>query len=213
MLLRIIKTLAYIFVFSAISFTIVYLLNKNSLDVAQNEEKEITPDNYNSDIKSSLAAGSMIKITGTPDLLRQISQEKKDTTDTNGIQYYYVALKEYGSDFVIKIKPGKLNDQKQTFEGKLVHISDTSFGSQIKNALNNPINFDDKVNQDAAAELDSDAKNLISESSKGDFSDSTFVVLDGEVLNSRQIILGIILWTTVLSLFLITLFRRIVFQF
>jgi len=213
MLLRIIKTLAYIFVFSAISFTIVYLLNKNSLDVAQNEEKEITPDNYNSDIKSSFAAGSMIKITGTPDLLKQISQEKKDTTDTNGIQYYYVALKEYGSDFVIKIKPGKLNDQKQTFEGKLVHISDTSFGSQIKNALNNPINFDDKVNQDAAAELDSDAKNLISESSKGDFSDSTFVVLDGEVLNSRQIILGIILWTTVLSLFLITLFRRIVFQF
>ena len=86
MLLRIIKTLAYIFVFSAISFTIVYLLNKNSLDVAQNEEKEITPDNYNSDIKSSLAAGSMIKITGTPDLLRQISQKKKDTTDTNGIQ-------------------------------------------------------------------------------------------------------------------------------
>lgn len=212
MLLKIIKTLAYIFVLSALSFTAVYLLNKNNLDMAQKEARTINPETYNSEVKNSLQFGSVLTINGTPNLLKQVSQESKEQTDDSAVQYYYVALKEYGEDFIIKIKPGKLNAQSQTFTGKLIHLGDTEFGTRIKNALNNTIDLSDEENLDAGNQLDIDSRNLIAENSKGNFTNETFLVVDEDVLNERQVVLGIALWTSVLSLFLITLLRKKVFQ-
>lgn len=211
MVLRIIKTLAYIFVFSAISFTIVYLLNKSTLDMAQKEARSITPEQYNEEVKNSLQYGSILTITGTPNLLKQVSQESKEIIDESAIQYYYVALKEYDEDFVIRMKPGKLTGGMQSFTGRLISLDDTEFGTRIKNSLNNSIDLSEEENQAAGSQLDPDSKNIIAESSKGTFTNETFLILDENVISERQVVLGIALWTSVLSLFLITLFRKKIF--
>lgn len=214
MLLRIIKTLIYIFVFSAIAFTVVYLLNKSNLDLAQKEPITITSENYTGEVKNSVKYGAIVKITGTPNLLKQVSQESKESNknDENSVQYYYVALKEYDEDFVVRIKPGKLAANSQTFVGKVIALSSTEFGTRIKNSLNNSIDFDEAQNKEASNELDQESKTLIAENSIGQFENETFLILDEDILSERQVVLGIALWTSVLSLFLITLFRRIVFQ-
>ncbi len=210
-LLKIIKTLAYIFVFTTISFTVVYLLNKSSLDLAQSEVKVVTADNYAS-VKDSIAENSVIQITGTPDLLKQVSEEAKDSISTEGIQFYYTALKEYGDNIVVKVKPGKLNPLSQTFTGQAVNLSRYTQGEKIISGLNAQINLDSSLNADAAKEIQDASKSIVEEDSKGNFGDSTLLILDEDVPNLRQVTLGIALWTSVLSLFLITLFRKKVFQ-
>ena len=180
--------------------------------MAQKEARSVTSENYNDELKNSLQFGSIVTITGTPNLLKQVSQESKEVTDESAIQYYYVALKEFNEDFIVRIKPGKLNAESQSFTGKLIRLSDTEFGTRIKNSLNNSIDLSEEENVDASNQLDVDSKNLIAENSKGNFSNETLLILDEDIINERQVMLGIALWTTVLSLFLITLFRRIVFQ-
>ncbi len=213
------KTIFYILLFTVISAGIVYLLNKSTLDAANRPLDTITPENYNDTVKNNIQIGDTVQITGTPNLLYQIEQiNNAISTGTNQSgddkipQYYYVGLKEYNFDFVVRILPGKLFAKPQTFTGKAVGLAQTEFSTRIKNSLNKPISFEESINKDASAELDDEAKSQISEKSKATFSNATLLVMDGDIIDTNQTHLNIIFWTIVLSIFLITLFRKRVFS-
>lgn len=207
-----IKSIAYITLIVAGSFLAVYLLNKGYLDTAQKEVVEINPDKFSEDSKNAIEYGDIVKITGTPNLLQQVSQEPTKTSDlSDKTTYYYVGLKEYGFDFVVKVKKGKVVSESQTFIGKVTGLSNTEFGSRIKNSLNKPINFDDSVNQEISKELDQESKDKISTQSEAKFTDTTLLVLDEEVIDLNGIYTNIIMYSVVLSVFFITLFRKRIF--
>lgn len=208
-----IKSIAYIILIIAVSAGVVFILNKGYIDNANREIIEVTPENYNENIKKSLNNDDIVKITGTPNLLQQVSQEPTNDKDEEARKniYYYVGLKEYGFDFVVKIKKGKVVSQSQTFTGKITGLSQTEFGTRIKNSLNKPVNFDETVNREIAAELDEESKAQIADKSTAKFTDSTLLVLDDEVVNLNGIYTNIIIYSSILSIFLITFFRKRVF--
>jgi len=207
------KSIFFILLFITISVAVVGFLNKGSLDVANNPVKKITPDTYNESIKQSIKFDDIIEITGTPDLLHQVSQEPLNDKDEGAKRnvYYYVGLKEYGFDFVVRVRRGRVNSKTQTFTGRVTGLSRTEFGTRIKNSLNKPVNFEDSVNREIANELDEESKKQIEDKSSAKFTDSTFLVLDGEVISLNEVYSNIILHSTLLSLFLITIFRKTVF--
>ena len=212
-----IRTIFYILLFTAISAVVVYIFNKGILDAANRPLDTITSENYNDTVKNNIQIGDTVQITGTPNLLYQIEQinnaiSTSSSGDDKTPQYYYVGLKEYNFDFVVRIIPGKLFAKPQTFTGKVVGLAQTEFGTRIKNSLNKPISFEESVNKDAAAELDDEAKDQISEKSKANFTNATFLVLDGDIIDTNQTYLNIVFWTIILAIFLITLFRRRVFN-
>ena len=208
-----IKSIFLILLIIGLSASIIYVLNKSYIDTAQKEIKEITSETYNEAAKAEIQFNDIVKITGTPDLLHQVSQEPTNDKDEEGKKniYYYVGLEEYGYDFIVKVKKGKVISESQTFTGKVIGLSQSEFGTRIKNSLNKPINFDDSVNKTISKELDDESMKQIADRSTAKFTDSTFLVLDGEVVNLDGIYSNIVIYTTLLSLFLITFFRKKVF--
>lgn len=208
-----IKSIIFISLIIICSGAVIYLLNKSYIDTAQKPVVQVTPENYSESTKDSINYDDTVEITGTPNLLQQVSQEPTNDDDEEARKniYYYVGLKEYGYDFVVKIKKGKVISEMQTFVGRATGLSNTEFGNRIKNSLNRPINFDDSVNQDISQELDEESKEKISTQSEAKFTDSTLLILDEEVIDLNGIYTNIIIYTTVLSVFLITLFRKRVF--
>lgn len=212
--MKVIKALPKIIIVVILSFAVVFFLNKDSLDKSSRPIKELTADNYTDSIKKQIEIDDTVSIKGTPNLLNQVSQESliDGSSSDRKIDYYYVGLKEYGYDFVVRIKPGKLNAEMQTFTGKVIGLSQTEFGLRIKNSLNKPINFDESVNQQASNELDSESKDQLSLKSEANFTNNTLLILDGEVIEYSNVIGGIVFWSSILSLFLITLFRKRIFN-
>jgi hypothetical protein len=210
------RSLFIILLFSIFSFGLFYWLYLNEINIAKKPIRQVSPENYSSSIKNQIFYGDVIEITGTPDLLHQVSQEGKiineDGTKKDGIQYYYVGLKEYGHDFVIRISPGKLFSEQQTFKGKVVGLTQTEFGNRIKNSLNKPINFNDSVNKEASKELDIESQEEIASQSKANFTSSTLLVLDNEITNINDIYAKVFFWGVLLDIFLIAVFRKIVFN-
>lgn len=194
-----------------ISAFLVYFFYRDDLSIANRAVKVITPENYNDSVRDSIKNDDIIEITGTPNLLFQISQETESEDGEKQIEYYYAGLKEYGYDFVVKIVPGKLFSKTQTFKGKVTGLSQTEFGSRIKNSLNKEINFEDSVNTDAANEIDEESRDQLSLRSAANFTSATFLVLDEEVPSTNRLYFNIGVWTFVISVFFITLFRKTIF--
>ncbi|BCX13479.1 MAG: hypothetical protein KatS3mg085_011 [Candidatus Dojkabacteria bacterium] len=210
------RTILSIIFFSLISFGIVYGLYMDQIASVQKPVTKITPENYSPSIKQQIEYGDIVEITGTPDLLHQVSQEgeieSEDGSKTEGIQYYYVGLKEYGYDFVVRINPGKLFSETQTFKGKVTGLTQTDFGNRIKNSLNKPINFQDSVNKEAAKELDVEFQEEIAQQSEANFTSSTLLILDNEIVNKNDIYAKVFFWGVLLDIFLIAVFRKVVFN-
>lgn len=194
-----------------VSAFVVYFLYRDDLSVANRPIKVITPETYNDSIRDSIEYDDVVEITGTPNLLFQISQETESEDGERSIDYYYTGLKEYGYDFVVKIIPGKLNSTTQTFKGRVTGLSQTEFGSRVKNSLNKEISFEDSVNQDAANEIDEESQEQLSLKSAANFTSATFLVLDEETPDTGKIYFNLAVWTFVISLFIITLFRKPIF--
>jgi len=211
--MKVIRALPKIIIIIAVSFAAIYFLNKSTLDKSSRPIKEVESTNYTEAIKNQIEIDDTVTIQGTPNLLTQVSQESllQGSTSERKIDYYYVGLKEYGYDFVVRIKPGKLNAEMQTFTGRVMGLAQTEFGTRIKNSLNKPINFDESVNSQAANELDPESKTQISQKSEATFTNSTFLILDEEVIEYSTVFGTVILWTAILGLFLITLFRKRIF--
>lgn len=211
--MKVVKALPKIIIVVVVSFVLVYFLNKGALDKSSRPIKEITAENYTEVIKNQVEIDDTVSIKGTPNLLAQVSQESLVTGSTSErkIDYYYVGLKEYGFDFVVRIIPGKLKAEEQTFVGRVTGLASTEFGTRIKNSLNKPINFDESVNEQASNELDKESKDLLAQKSEANFTNSTLLVLDEEVVSYSTAFGTVVFWSAVLSVFLITLFRKKVF--
>mgnify|MGYP001331291797 FL=1 len=208
--MKVVKALPKIIIVVILSFVIVYVLNKGTLDKASRPIKEISSENYTEAIKNQIEIDDTVSIKGTPNLLAQVSQESLVTGSTSErkIDYYYVGLKEYGFDFVVRIIPGKLTAEEQTFTGRVTGLASTEFGTRIKNSLNKPINFDESVNEQASNELDTESKEQLSQKSEANFANSTLLILDEEVVEYSTAFGTVVFWTAILSVFLITLFRK-----
>lgn len=214
--MKLAKPVFLILLIIAISFGGVYFLYRNDLSMANKPVKVVKPDNYTDKLLQEISFDDVVEITGTPDLLRQVSQEGERLNDEGetirSVDYYYVGLKEYGYDFVVKIKPGKLFAKEQTFRGRVTGLSKTEFENRIKNSLNKEINFQDSVNEEAAKEIDAETQGQLSERSKANFTSSTLLVLDNETINEKEIYTKVIFWGILLSVFLTTLFRKTIFD-
>ncbi len=214
--MKLAKPVFLILLITAISFGGVYFLYRNDLSMANKPVKVVKPDNYTDKLLQEISFDDVVEITGTPDLLRQVSQEGERLNDEGetirSVDYYYVGLKEYGYDFVVKIKPGKLFAKEQTFRGRVTGLSKTEFENRIKNSLNKEINFQDSVNEEAAKEIDAETQGQLSERSKANFTSSTLLVLDNETINEKEIYTKVIFWGILLSVFLTTLFRKTIFD-
>lgn len=208
-----IKSIVLIILVLIISGGVVYFLNRGFIETANKEVKSISPENYSENSKNDVQIGDIIEITGTPNLLQQVSQEPTNDNDEEARRntFYYVGLKEYGFDFVVRVKVGKVNSEQQTFIGQVTGLSNTEFGTRIKNSLNKPINFDESINREIAGELDEESKKQIEDKSIAKFTDSTLLVLDGEVVDLNGIYANIVFHTLILSVFVITLFRKKIF--
>lgn len=211
--MKVISALPKIIVIVVISFVAIFFLNKSTLDKASRPVKEIEPANYTEAIKKQIEIDDTVSIKGTPNLLNQVSQESLVTGSTSEreIDYYYVGLKEYGFDFVVRIIPGKLKAEEQTFVGRVTGLASTEFGTRIKNSLNKPINFDESVNSQASNELDAESKEQLSQKSEANFTNATLLIMDEEVVEYSTVFGTIVFWTAILSVFLVTLFRRKIF--
>ncbi len=211
--MKVVRALPKIIIVVVVSFVLVYFLNKGALDKSSRPIKEITAENYTEVIKNQVEIDDTVSIKGTPNLLAQVSQESLVTGSTSErkIDYYYVGLKEYGFDFVVRIIPGKLKAEEQTFVGRVTGLASTEFGTRIKNSLNKPINFDESVNEQASNELDKESKDLLAQKSEANFTNSTLLVLDEEVVSYSTAFGTVVFWSAILSVFMITLFRKKVF--
>jgi hypothetical protein len=212
---NILLSLLYIVIIGVLTTGIVYLFNKDALESANKPKKSLTSESYTEEARDSVQVGDVVEITGTPNLLQQVSQESLDssTSDPNDrkIDFYYTGLKEYGSDFIVRISPGKLKAESQQFSGKVIGITHTEFDNRIKNSLNKAIDFKESINSESAAELDEASQKQIAEQSTSSFTNSTLLILDGEVTDPSQIQLNILFWSAIFTLFLTTLFRKKVF--
>ncbi|RMD77311.1 hypothetical protein D6810_01325 [Candidatus Dojkabacteria bacterium] len=204
------RSIFFVFALVGISAGIVSFSYSEQLRLLSKPILEINPETYSPQVKSSIEKGTIVRISGTPNLLIQVSQEpSKDVK--NPIIYHYAALKEYGFDFVVRIKRSKLNSKFNTFQGKVLGINDTEFGNRIKNGLNKEINFADQVNKELSSEIDDAVKKLIAVNSAGQFSNDALLVLDEEVLDYYQLYQSLITNTVLLSIFFIAVFKRSIF--
>lgn len=214
--MNIFKAIFLIALITTISTGIVYIFYQDDLDAASRPTKVVTSENYTSNIKDEIEYGDTVEITGTPDLLRQVSQEGELELENgevvDGIQYYYVGLQEYGFDFVVRIAPGKLFAEEQTFTGEVTGLTQTDFGNRIRNSLNLPINFEDSVNEEVSRELDTESQEQLAGESEANFTSSTLLILDNETTNSDEVYTTMAFWVAVLSIFLITLLRKPIFD-
>lgn len=209
---NIFKTIFGVLLILVISVVLVGALNMQYIEQARKPILEITPETYSVEVKRAIQKGDVVQITGTPDLLLQVSQEPvEQNTESNEIIYHYAGLKEYGFDFVVKMKRGKLESKQQVFRGKVIGINDTSFEGRIRNALNREINFDDSMNREISSEIDQSSKDQIKAKSVGNFTSSTLMVLDEDVINLDQIYNNMIWHVTLLSFLLIAIFKRYIF--
>lgn len=213
--MTIIRRIFLLVLIVVLSFGTVYVFFRDELDVATRPTKVVTAENYTSNIKSQLEYGDTVQITGTPNLLQQVSQEGdillENGDTTRGIQYYYVGLQEYGFDFVVRIAPGKLFAQEQTFTGEVTGLTRTDFGNRVKNSLNKPIDFEDSVNEEAGKEIDEESQDQIASQSEANYTSSSLLIYDNEIPNEEEVYLSILFWASLLSVFLATLFRKAIF--
>lgn len=214
--MKLAKPVFLILLIIIISFGGVYFLYKDDLSLANKAVKVVKPENYTDKLLQEISYDDVVEITGTPDLLKQVSQEGAKLNDEGqsekSVDYYYVGLKEYGYDFVIRIKPGKLFAKQETFRGRVTGLTKTEFDNRIKNSLNKEINFQDSVNEEAAKEIDAETQGQLSERSKANFTSSTLLILDNETINEKEVYIKVIFWGILASVFLITLFRKTVFD-
>lgn len=205
--------IALIFVISA---GVIYVFYQGEIDAANRPVKIVTSENYTSNIKDQIEYGDTVEITGTPNLLQQVSQEgeieQEDGTITEGIQYYYVGLQEYGFDFVVRIAPGKLFAEEQTFVGEVTGLTQTDFGNRVRNSLNKPINFEESINEEAGREIDEESQEQIAAESEANFTSSALLILDNETTNSNDVYAEMAFWAGLLAVFLITLLRKPIFN-
>src|SRR6185369_13144554 len=115
----IIRTLGYILFVFFISAIISYIASSAALDLISREIKTITPENVG-ELKDTLRNNDIIKVSGTVNFLYLVKDE--DTAN-----YYFAGLKEFGEDFIVKIRADKLVLDKQDFVGKVVQLSNDSF--------------------------------------------------------------------------------------
>ncbi len=203
-IMTIIRIFGYIIFIFFISAIISYIASSAALDLINREIKSITPENA-LEIKDTLRNNDIVKITGTVNFLYLV----KDEETTN---FYFAGLKEYKEDFIIKIRADKLILDKQEFIGKVVQLSNDSFSQRLINAINEPLDFSDEQNKQLKDQLNDAARKKITESSRGDFTDLSILILDGEVVNKDQIYTNIVIIFIITSIFLLTFFRKKIFR-
>jgi hypothetical protein len=192
------------------SIVVVYASFYSSLQTALKPPVEITLENYGPEIKSKINSNDIISIKGTPDLLVQVSQEPLESS-TDQIIYHYAGLKEYGFDFVVRIKRSKLESVSQTFTGRVVGINETDFKNRIRASLNKELSFNEQANRGFGLDLDENTKKQIIANSAGQFSNSALLILDGEVVSIDKVYNQIISNTIALSAILIAIFNKKIF--
>lgn len=199
---NLIRTALVFAVFGLASALIVTAINWGEISRVTGPVKQVTPDNFTG-IKD-VATGQIIQITGTPDVLNAVSMEGRN--DSLAV-YYYVPLKEYGTNFIVRVKKTKLNSTTQTFTGEVIGLTQTEYDARIRTALNKPVTLTDTER----AELDTQTINDLTDQTTNNFSGATLLVLEGEIPDPGVTISNVIFWSFVLFIVLTTTFRKFVF--
>jgi hypothetical protein len=199
----VIRTGIIMLIIAAISFGGVLLFHSTELGKFQRKNVVITPDTFAG--TDQIELGSIVEITGTPDLLNAVSLEERNT---NKVITYYVPLKEYDTNFVIEVKKANLRSEQQTFIGEVNGINKTYFDKRIKNVLNKPVELSDEDR----AELDPDTIELLVKDTTKEFPNKALLINDGKVPMVSQLIASLIFWTVIVWTVIATLFRRVVFK-
>ena len=205
-----ISRLFYLLLICSVSIGIGYLVYAPQLNKLSKPLLEITPENYGPEIKKNIEINDIISILGTPDLMMQVSQEplKKNS---ESISYFYAGLKEYGFDFVVRLKKSKLTSIQQTFKGRVININDTNFKNRIKTSLNKEINFNEQSNKIFAESLDEKTKKQIIANSAGQFSNTTLLILDEEYITLNDVYVQMLMSIIGLAVVLISIFYKKIF--
>lgn len=197
------RAIIILIVIAALAVGAVYLLNKPSLDQALSARKVVTPEDTTA--IDSINFGDVVEVTGTPDLLNAVSLE-----DRNGgeVYSYFVPLKEYGTTFVVEMKKSKLRTELQTFAGITDGLARTEHDTRIKNRLNKPVELDD---QDRA-DLDADTIEILTNQTTNEFTSKTILLFDGQVPDPGSVYAGIIFWSSLLFVAVVTTLRHYIFR-
>ncbi len=186
-----------------IAGVISYVFHSGEVARLQQQNLIITPDTFSG--TGEIELGRIVEITGTPDLLNAVSLEERNSEKALS---YYVPLKEYGTNFVVQMKRERLTSDQQVFIGEVNGINKTEFEKRIKTVLNKPVELSD----DDRAELDPETIELLVNETTKDFPNKALIVVDGQIPENAQIVSGVVFWATIISIALITLFRRRVFK-
>lgn len=163
----------------------------------------ITPDTFSG--TRDIPLGSIVEITGTPDLLNAVTMEERNTG--RGLSYF-VPLKEYGTNFVVELRSSKLRSETQKFIGEVTGINQTDYDKRIKAVLNKPV----ELNDADRAELDPDTIDLLIKDTTVEFPNSALILFDGQVPEQGNVLTSIGFWTIIIGISLTTIFRRSVFK-
>lgn len=198
-----IRAILLIVILVAASGGIVYIFNSDEISTANRENLVITPDTFAG--TSEIELGRVVEITGTPDLLNAATLFERNS---DKVIAYYVPLKEYGTNFVVEIDRSRLSSEQQTFIGEVDGINKTEYEKRIKTVLNKPVELTD----DDRAELDPETIETLLEETTQDFPNKALLVFDGQVPQESQVLSNVVFWSVILSVLLITLFRRVIFR-
>ncbi len=198
-----IRSIIILLVILAISVGIVFAFNYSAVSRAVKPWTVITPQSF-TDTKN-INVGDIVQITGTPDLLNAVSLEDRDTSTSLS---YYVPLKEYGANFVVQIKKSKLHTSSQTFVGTVDGLTNTAFGTRIRNSLNKPVELSDADR----SELDPDTINILTQQTTNEFSSKTLIINDGDIPDTNAVYANIAFWSALLFAAVTTLLRRFIFK-
>jgi hypothetical protein len=199
---NLVRTVLVFAAFGLASAVIVTAINWGEISRVTGPVKQVTPENFTG-IKD-ITTGQIIQITGTPDVLNAVSMEGRND---NLAVYYYVPLKEYGTNFIIRVKKTKLNSSPQSFTGQVIGLTQTEYDARIRTALNKPVTLTDTER----AELDTQTINDLTEQTTNNFSGATLLVLEGEIPDPGVTVSNVIFWSFVLFIVLTTTFRKFVF--
>lgn len=195
---------AFVFgAFALASAVVVTAVNWGEISRVTGPVRQITPENFTG--VKDITPGQIVQVTGTPDVLNAVSMEGRND---NLAVYYFAPLKEYGTNFIVRVKKTKLNSNSQTFTGQIIGLTQTEYDARIRTALNKPVTLTDTER----AELDTQTINDLTEQTTNNFTGATLLILEGEIPDPGVTVSNVIFWTFVLFIVLVTTFRKYVFQ-
>lgn len=176
-----------------------FLVNFNALEIVNRPTKTISADTFDTDI-ANLHDDDNVTFSGTINYLRVIAD--------SGESIYYTGFEEFGDKLIVKIS-------KKDFEGsslKNIHgsvktLDNSAFTDSLLSKLNEVGNISE-INASELNQLDQGVKEKIAENLKGNFTDKSILIIEGQRFEREKVYLETLLLGVFSSVFLLILLRE-----